>query len=113
MRKPRIELTPEMEKRLMAMRAQGFTAKQVAKELGISDRTAQKRMARFPRVPAEHQNLKIKPNRGGVSLSAEAEVIMPKHIKIQRCISVLSDKAPICNATVFGEYKGTELAYRR
>lgn len=114
MKKQRIVFTPEMEQRLITMRSKGFTAKQVAKELGISDKTASKRMARLPRAPGAHQQLQVKLRREVFSLPAEAKIVMPAGIKVQRHISVLHDKAPICNATVRGLlYEGKELAYRR
>ncbi|WP_182342690.1 helix-turn-helix domain-containing protein [Comamonas koreensis] len=107
------QFTPEMEKRLIEMRKKGLSARQVAAELGVAKSTAASRMALLPK-PCGRDKLGEKLGGGSISFKPGAKIVMPKVVKIQRHVSVLSDKAPVCNATVRGlPYDGKELAYRR
>ena len=106
------QYTPEMEKKLIKMRKMGWTAQKVADALGIAKSTAAGRMALLPK-PCGRDKLDEKIGGGSISFKASAKIVMPKVVKIQRHVSVLSDKAPVCTATVRGRYEGKELAYRR
>ncbi len=107
------QFTKEMEKQLIKMRKMGWTAQKVADALGIAKSTAAGRMALLPK-PCGRDKLDEQITRSSIVFKPQAKIVMPAGIKVQRHISVLHDKAPICNATVRGLlYEGTELAYRR
>lgn len=106
------QFTKEMEKQLIKMRKMGWSAQKVADALGIAKSTAAGRMALLPK-PCGRDKLDEKFSRSSLSFKPGAKIVMPSVIRIQRHVSVLSDKAPICNATVRGRYEGKELAYRR
>lgn len=106
------QFTKEMEKHLIRMRKLGWTAQKVADALGVAKSTAAGRMALLPK-PCGRDKLDEKFSRSSISFKPDAKIVMPTVIKIYRHVSVLSDKAPVCTATVRWRYEGKELAYRR
>ena len=111
MKKQRVVFTPEMEQQLRDLRAKGATAKEAAAALGIAKNTAANRMARLP-APGPHQQLQVKLKQAGVKIPESAEIITPATVKIQRHICIPPDYAPICAASVQGQYTGAGLTYR-
>ena len=125
----RLVITPEMEQRLRELRARGVSVRIAAAELQIAKSTAAKRMAKIPKgeapkspkepkavkalkQPGPHQEPKVKLQQAGVKLPESAEIITPATVKVQRHICIPPDYAPICAASVQGQYTGAGLTYR-
>ncbi|GEM_PF-2251805 len=125
----RLVITPEMEQRLRELRASGVSVRVAAAELRIAKSTAAKRMAKIPKgkahkppkapkaskalkQPGPHQQLQVKLKQAGVKIPESTEIITPATVKVQRHICIPPDYAPICAASVQGQYTGAGLSYR-
>lgn len=106
------QFTKEMEKQLVKMRKMGWSAQKVADALGIAKSTAAGRMALLPK-PCGRDKLSEKTGGGSISFKPGAKIVMPPGVKVQRHVSVPHPKAPICNATMIGEYEAKALFYRK
>lgn len=125
----RLVITPEVDRRLRELRASGMSVRVAAEELGIAKSTAAKRMSQIPKgeapkppkvvkaskapkQPGPHQQLQVTLKQADVKLPEFAEIITPATVEVQRHICIPPDYAPICAASVQGQYTGAGLTYR-